>query len=166
MNRLRQLTHVIQAKLFADNVLRVAWSPCLYRSILHVIAQTCNTEFGKVSKEDVEMTANLLLNSCMNATRRDLFWHRPSANCQISCRTVLFPMSCAVILAPSISKLHGFLSVGPVSHVFELRTKSWTLCQEQSAQLHELCQSSLSILCADSESISCPGDPFWGLSPS
>ena len=32
--------------------------------------------------------------------------------------------------ASSISELPDFLSDGPVSHVFELRTKSWTLCQE------------------------------------
>ena len=70
----------------------------------------------------------------MNATRRDLFdtvhqWiarcpvvrpcfccfalhfcHRPSVNCLISCRTLLFLLFCAALLSPSISELPDFLS--------------------------------------------------------
>ena len=68
------------------------------------------------------------------------FRHRPSVDCPIPCRTLPVSLFRITISAPSISELPDFLS---------------DTTSGEGTQLRELRQGSRSMLCADSESISC-----------
>ena len=125
----------------------------LYRSILHIITRTSNTELVKISKEDVErgrgnawkfMTeiryAMWLAGTFFVSVHQWITWflvghpcfccfalqfcQRPSVNYPISCRTPLFLLFCTAIPAPSISELLDFLSDTPVSVVLHCNSVS------------------------------------------
>ena len=88
---MRQLPQAIQAKVLADNVLRVVGS----------VPYECDSK-GTIPAPPISQSPGF---RCFALQ----FRHRPSVNCPISCRTFLILLFCTAIPTPSISELPDFL---------------------------------------------------------
>ena len=92
---MRQLPQAIQAKVLADNVLRVVGS----------VPYECDSK-GTIPAPPISQSPGF---RCFALQ----FRHRPSVNCPISCRTLPVSLFRTTILAPSLSELPDFLSDAP-----------------------------------------------------